>query len=440
MILIYSPTITPRLRYITKLIFCDILLSDVQIVDSVAVFKESGHAKLNYSQKQFDNEPFVQASDFLFTSSAELPDLNQIHYKGETGFFETSENSLMPFDPFAAAFLVVSRMEEYGTGTRDLHGRFCANSSLLFRFGLLNKPVVNIWANLLATELQQIYPQLKFPKPVFRLITSIDIDNAWAYRNKGFFRTLASFILDFLKADFKRVGERFRVITGKKKDPYDSYNYLFSLFNTKRQDVIFFFHLGNYARNDKPVSWKNVELRDLIRNIAGKYKVGVHPSYRSGDSGNEELVGIEKERLQVITGLKVELSRQHYLRLQFPETYRRLIAAGIIEDYTMGFHDMAGFRAGICTPYKFYDLEKEQEEPLTIFPFQVMDVTLRQYMKLSPEEAILKVESLIDEVRNVGGTFIGIWHNESVSSANEWKDYLKVFEFMNRQESGNAHE
>lgn len=440
MILIYSPTITPRLRYITKLIFCDILRSDVQIVDNVAVFKESGHAKLNYSQKQFDNEPFVKASEFLFSNSIELPEIKSLHYKGETGFFETSENSVMPFDPFAAAFLVVSRMEEYGTGTRDLHGRFCANSSLLFRYGLLNKPVVNIWANRLATELQQIYPQLKFPKPVFRLITTIDIDNAWAYRNKGFFRTLASLGRDILRTDFKKAGERFGVLIGKKEDPYDTYNYLDSVFRNASQDVIFFFHLGNYARYDKPVSWKKVELRDFIRNIAGKYKVGIHPSYRSGDSGNEELVGIEKERLQVITGFKVESSRQHYLRLQFPETYRRLITAGITEDYTMGFHDIAGFRAGICTPFKFYDLEKEQEEPLTIFPFQIMDVTLRQYMKLSPEGAILKVESLIDEVRKVGGTFIGIWHNESISSVNEWKDYFKVFEFMNQQKSGNAHE
>jgi hypothetical protein len=44
---------------------------------------------------------------------------------------------------------------------------------------------------------------------------------------------------------------------------------------------------------------------------------------------------------------------------------------------------------------------------------------------------------LINETRKVGGTFIGIWHNESVSSANEWKDYLKVFEFMNLQRPEN---
>lgn len=407
------------------------------MTDDVAVFIESDNPKLNYSDRQFNDEPFLKASELLFSNSIELPDISPVHYKGETGFFETSENSLMPFDPFASAFLMVSRIEEYGKASRDNHGRFCANSSLLFRFGLLHKPVVNIWANLLATNLKQICPQLNFPKPSFRLLTTIDIDNAWAYRNKGSLRTLASLGRDIIKTDFKMAGERFEVLLGKKEDPYDTYNYLDSVLDKSSQDVIFFFHLGNYARFDKPVSWKNNHLINLIRKIAGKYKIGIHPSYRSAERENKELIGIEKERLQEIAGLKIERSRQHYLRLQFPETYRALIAAGITEDYNMGFHDMAGFRAGICTPFKFYDLGKEQEQPLTIYPFQVMDVTLRQYMKLSPDEAIKKVKSLINEVRNVGGTFMGIWHNESVSTANEWKDYLKVFEFMNLQRPEN---
>jgi hypothetical protein len=437
MILIFSPTLTPRLRYITKLIFCDILLSEVQFTDDAAAFVESDYPKLNYSDRQFNDEPFIKASEFLFSNSIKLPEIKPLPYKGEHGFFETSENSLMPFDPFASAFLMVSRIEEYCSGARDFHGRFCANSSLLFRFGLLQKPVVNIWANLLATNLQHIYPRLNFPKPSFRLLTTIDIDNAWAYRNKGFLRTLASLGRDIIKTDFKKAGDRFRVLVGKMEDPYDTYKYLDSALDNTSKNVIFFFHLGNYARYDKPVSWKNIQLKNLIQKIAGKYKIGIHPSYRSSDRDNKELVGFEKERLQEITGLKIERSRQHYLRLQFPETYRALITAGITEDYTMGFHDMAGFRAGICTPFKFYDLEKEQEESLTIFPFQVMDVTLRQYMKLSPEEAIVKMDSLINEIRKVGGTFIGIWHNESVSSANEWKDYLKVFEFMNLQRPEN---
>ena len=39
-------------------------------------------------------------------------------------------------------------------------------------------------------------------------------------------------------------------------------------------------------------------------------------------------------------------------------------------------------------PFKFYDLKDESETELDIFPFAVMDVTLQQYLSLSPDEAL----------------------------------------------------
>jgi len=39
----------------------------------------------------------------------------------------------------------------------------------------------------------------------------------------------------------------------------------------------------------------------------------------------------------------------------------------IEEDYSMGYPEVCGFRAGICTPFKFYDLLNETETDLTFF-------------------------------------------------------------------------
>jgi hypothetical protein len=136
--------------------------------------------------------------------------------------------------------------------------------------------------------------------------------------------------------------------------------------------------------------------------------------------------------LEKITGAEVKISRQHFLRLRFPRTYRRLLNVGILEDYTMGYASKTGFRAGICTPYFFYDVKKEAVTSLKIVPFQVMDVTLRHYLNLNPEEAIREIESLMQEVKTVGGTFSVIWHNETVNDQGEWKGYRKVFEKMNK--------
>ena len=97
----------------------------------------------------------------------------------------------------------------------------------------------------------------------------------------------------------------------------------------------------------------------------------------------------------------------------------------------MGYPSKSGFRAGICTPFPFYDLKKEAETTLMVYPFQVMDVTLKVYRKLSPEEAMHEIETLMQEVRNVGGTFSYIWHNETLSDKSMWAGYREVFKKMN---------
>ncbi|NJO69236.1 MAG: hypothetical protein HC830_08110 [Bacteroidetes bacterium] len=67
----------------------------------------------------------------------------------------------------------------------------------------------------------------------------------------------------------------------------------------------------------------------------------------------------------------VTKSRQHFLRLKFPGTYHRLMQEGITDDYSMGFHDKPGFRAGIAMPYPFYDLVNEKETTLTVHPLHL---------------------------------------------------------------------
>ena len=121
-------------------------------------------------------------------------------------------------------------------------------------------------------------------------------------------------------------------------------------------------------------------------------------------------------------------SRQHFLMLRFPETYRNLIANGISEDYTMGYADEVGFRASLCTPFYFYDLQKEEKTNLRIHPFAVMDATMNLYLKIKPAVALDYVRQLIDETKKVTGTFILLWHNESLSEVATWKGWKNVYE------------
>jgi hypothetical protein len=102
----------------------------------------------------------------------------------------------------------------------------------------------------------------------------------------------------------------------------------------------------------------------------------------------------------------------------------------------MGYATHIGFRAGTSLPFRFYDLGREEETGLLLHPFAVMDVTLRQYMRLRPDEAKVRIERLIDKVRITGGIFTSLWHNESLSEESEWKGWREVFEDMVKKATG----
>jgi hypothetical protein len=140
----------------------------------------------------------------------------------------------------------------------------------------------------------------------------------------------------------------------------------------------------------------------------------------------------EVEHYTRLTGQAPLRSRQHFLKLSFPATYRQLIQAGVQEDYTMGYADAPGFRAGLSVPYPWYDLEAEAEQPLLIYPFAVMDVTLQQYLQLPPGQAIEMLKSLIDTVRSTGGVFMPLWHNSSFAASHGWAGWAEVHEQLLR--------
>ena len=210
------------------------------------------------------------------------------------------------------------------------------------------------------------------------------------------------------------------------KRQFDTYDYQLELQRKYNFKAIYFILIGDYGLNDKNLSFQNRHFKSLIKSISDYAEIGIHPSFGSNKQPNK--LKVEISRLKDIVKTDIVRSRQHFLKLSLPETYRNLLEADLDEDYTMGFASELGFRAGTCTPYPFYDLDEEVECKLTVFPFQVMEATLKYYLKLFPKKAILASKKIIDEVKAVEGTFISLWHNESLSNQEEWEGWREVYE------------
>jgi hypothetical protein len=218
------------------------------------------------------------------------------------------------------------------------------------------------------------------------------------------------------------------VVFDKEVDPFDTYAYQLEIAIKHKAETIYFFLIGDLGRFDKNISHRSAGLRDLIGQVSVRANVGIHPSYAS--NGSMERLKAEVNRLGAILEKDVRKSRQHYLKAELPQTYRDLIAVGILEDYSLGYVDRPGFRSGTCTPHYFFDFQKQEATALKVFPLAAMDATLRDYMGLKPREAEARLNELIARVKVVNGTFVSLWHNDSLSDVEPWKGWRGVYAFM----------
>lgn len=427
-LLIYSPRVTPRIKYIFNFIFREVLLCDFELTSIAADFIKSDQPKLSYASHALTDEVFFYCSPLLTQHTVEPIDLNITLFGDQKVPFAVNDSTL-PFDIFAASFYFLSRYEEYLPFTPDEHQRYPAAQSLQYELNLLETPIIDSWALILKNILRKRFPELSFGKRKFEFIPTINVDRAYHFRANGLIKNTASVFKAAMRFDTTKILEIISTGLGR-IDPFDTYHYLSEIHYQYKLKAIFFFLLAKNGHHkfDQNINPNEEALINLVKEVSLNTQVGVLPSYTSAIA--TEKINEELAHLQKIIHKKIDLSRQHFLKLHIPHTYLQLIKAGINHDYSMGYATKAGFRAGTCTSFFWYDLQLEKQSHLKVHPFVVMDVTLQHYLKLSPTQAIAKINELMLEVKLVNGTFCSLWHNEGVSETGKWIGWKTVYEEM----------
>lgn len=428
--LIYTKQITNRCKFIFDLIFKENFGISYKIISNFQEFETLDGYKLNYSKKHILKVPFIYSSNLLFQRNIEEQEFETASFGNHPVIFATrDENSDLPFDIFAASFFLITRYEEYLPNKRDKYDRFNPKTSIAYKYKFLDKPLVNIWINQLKNILNAYYPNVAFVEKKFSFKPTFDIDIAYSFQNKGFFRSFGGFIADLRYLRLINLFKRFITLLNLKKDPYNTYEYIFEQTKTIKERLNFFFLAGNYGIYDKNINISNSNFKQLIKSIADKAIIGIHPSFASNQSS--QILKAELHDLEEIVKKDITKSRQHYLRLEMPLTYENLIELDIKHDYTMGYASRIGFRASYCNSFYFYNLVLDIKTHLKINPFMLMDVSLKNYMKLTPEQAIEKSKAIIDITKKYNGDLVTLWHNSSLSETDGWKGWRKVFEAQN---------
>jgi hypothetical protein len=426
---IFTSSDVPRLRFVADLILHEILgLSWVIVTDKRKLGKTS---VINYSDEKVAGSFSINPASILFETGVKPQEINVSEWKGVPVFFGSSRNADLPFDIFAASFYMVSRYEEYLKFQPDEFGRFRSSDSIAVKNGFLGIPVVDFWAKELAKALVKKFQTLTFKRNEYKAFLTLDIDEPFAYLGKNFVGNIGGFLHD-ITSKSKSASHRLGCLTGTEKDPYEIFDYLIETCIGENTDTKFFIPVGDHSEFDKNPSWKNEKYRILINRIAEKFSTGIHPSFKA--STDLKAFKTELQRLRTILKKDFHLSRFHYLKISMPVSYRNISNSGILEDYSMGYPDEPGFRAGIARPFRFYDVIDDKITDLRIFPFQVMDVTLTLYKKMNSDGAKDIIKNLIQQTRKAGGMFISIWHNTSLLETPECREWREVFEFTLKEQ------
>lgn len=332
----------------------------------------------------------------------------------------------LEFDLFSVIFYLISRYEEYGAYIPDKYGRFSASESLAARYGFLEEPIVDQWILRFGDMISRVSGHTFPGHRRYMNQPTVDIDIPFAYKGKGWLN-YAGLIKDLIQIKGQRYRMRMNFMNGG-QDPFDTYGYMSEVFEKNGIDPVFFFLMRYQKPWDENHALSHPAFKNCCWELGKKYQIGIHPSIYANQ--DRQFIRDEKELLESISGKSISMSRQHFLLLQLPLTYQRLINLGIHTDFSMMYADAVGFRASTSLPFPWYDLSEEKQTKLTVVPSCIMDASMRWYMKASPQEAIDMVEQIKNKVKSVEGQLTWIWHNSSFSAAYGWEGWEEVFECL----------
>jgi len=431
--LLFTTDISPRLRYILDFVGRE-LFDDPAGIGSTSdrrAFLSSQDARINYSDEDFEGVFTVRPAGLLVEQGIRQVPVRCIVAGGQKALFPTGGD--FPFDIFAASFYLLVRYEEYLPHPKDGYGRFAHTHSLAFREGFLDQPLVNAWLVEFKSALAARYPGLSFRYPAFKFIPTYDIDSAYSYLYKGWKRNLGGLIKAFAAGRWARASGRIRVLLGRDKDPYDVYEWLDSLHLYCRMRPYYFFLAAAKQQGvDRNTPISGPGLQQLIRYHAAASRIGVHPSWQSGD--REELLKEEIEWMSYVGGQEVFRSRQHFIRFSLPDTFRRLIRYGITQDFSMGYGSINGFRASVASSFLWYDLEKETATPLRLFPFCFMDANAYYEQRQNATDTMRELLGYYHRIRKVNGLMVTIWHNSILGNDPEFAGWRQAYETFLKEE------
>jgi hypothetical protein len=354
---------------------------------------------------------------------------------GEPTVEKRGKTIVVNADIIASSFFLLSRYQELINKTRDEHGRFSGKNSLPFQADFLHRPIVDEYGYAFRKLLRTNGIQIPAEKSeIAKIYLTHDADSLAHYKN---LRSVAGAI--FRR---KEISTALKTFFGKiENDPFYTFPFLFEqnkrLKHNNLEQIVFALVGNKIEKNDG--TRYDIFSKNFQHFVAfcdkNQVKIGLHSSYAARK--NPEFISEEKTALQKATARVITSNRNHYLCSNEPQYFENLIAAGITDDFTMSYADIAGFRLGTCRPVRWINPENQQLTSLILHPLTIMECTLsdERYMNLSENQAFDYAKILINNTAQNNGDLCLLWHNTSVAknSDNYHRNlYKKIINYLEK--------
>lgn len=324
-------------------------------------------------------------------------------------------------DIIKACFFLLSAYQEWNHNNKDQFNRFQYSGSVQERLGIVLKPVVNYYFEVIGTALQEFFGDEKIKRKKmpgnFLFSLSHDIDNVDFHTIGRLFYKIKE-LVGLVKTEYSlKINIKHFLITllellrfNTKRNPSWSFQYLRSVEKQLNIKSTFFF-LQKEEKVYNAYKFKEKRIENLLQSLDEEgCEIALHGTEQSVaifNSLKSILQDLSKESPQNVFGV-----RQHYLLYKLPDTAKLHEKAGLLYDSTLSFAQHEGFRTSFCLPHKLYDFDEDREIDVWEIPLNAMDRTLFVYRGLDKEGVMASVKSMIQEVKKFNGVFSLLWHND----------------------------
>jgi hypothetical protein len=360
---------------------------------------------------------------------------------GAAGFgIDAKDHATLRLDIFGSAFFMLSRYEEATCEERDIYDRFPAASSLAYRAGFLERPIVDEYVEILLAAMRRLWPQLERKPQQFMKVVSCDVDHPYHPSAASFPRLIKRTVGEAMrKRTFRQLLNPLRNYVASRNGDWRNDPYYYTVdwmmdVNEKAGNKVAFYFI---PENTHPVfddfcPITDCAVRAMMRRIAYRgHEIGIHPGYETYQNVKKIISG--KSKLQQVLSeegiaQKIIGGRHHYLRWT-TRTPALWDAAGLEYDSTLGYGEHTGFKCGTCREYRMYDLHRRRALQLTQRPLICMECSVIFDMGYGVSDlAFDKMESMKNAVKRFNGNFTLLWHNSNLETETARKMYQELID------------